>query len=91
MLRTDPLRISIMERRSSERRAAERRGLERRAATNPTMGEFYISGLQDGVTVYGLNKRQGERRHTERRTNGRRAGVPAGSSASGRGIGVALR
>jgi hypothetical protein len=40
------------------------------------MGEFYISGLQDGVTVYGLNKRQGERRHTERRTNGRRAGVP---------------
>lgn len=79
-----------MERRSSDRRAAERRGLERRAAANPTMGEFYIAGLQDGVTVYGLNKRQGERRHSQRRTNERRAGTPAVNSVVGRDTGLAL-
>lgn len=81
-----------MERRSSsDRRAAERRNLARRAATNPAMGEFYIAGFREGVMVYGLNKRRGERRHAERRANERRAGAPPINSLTGRMASLALR
>jgi hypothetical protein len=63
----------FMERRHNDRRAEERRCQERRSENHHAIGEFYVAGYNNGVAIYALNYRHGQRRTCERRATERRS------------------